>query len=114
MPCFLKILFFCPLFLYSQKKDIDSVIKIHGGMDCYIGAQLNDFKQKQIPLFVSHNQLGGGFINLALLELSYTPTKNLRVQLSPGFGSYMNANYASENKNEILLFNLYQFIKLIK
>ena len=114
MPCYLKILFFCPLFLYSQKKDIDSVIKIHGGMDCYIGAQLNDFKQKQIPLFVSHNQLGGGFINLALLELSYTPTKNLRVQLSPGFGSYMNANYASENKNLRWIYEGYLGIKTSK
>lgn len=86
-------------FYYSQKKNLDSSLTIKGGVDYYLGLQLNDFDQSQVPLFVSHNNLNSGSINLALVEFTYQPSNNFRVQLSPGFGSYMRANYVGENKN---------------
>jgi hypothetical protein len=83
----------------SQISKLDSVFQIHGGIDYYAGVQLNDIKQEIIPIYVSHNQLNSGAVNLGLIEMSYQPTKNTRIQLSPGFGSYMTANYSAENKN---------------
>ena len=55
------------------------------------------------PVF---GQVGEIYIN--------TVTKNLRVQLSPGFGSYMIANYASENKNLRWIYEGYMGIKTSK
>jgi hypothetical protein len=82
----------------SQSSKRDSVFQIRGGIDYYVGLQLNEINQEIVPIYVSHNHLKSGSVNLGLLEVTYQPTKSIRVQLSPGFGSYMNANYSSENK----------------
>ena len=81
---------------YSQKNETS--LEIHGGIDLYTGFQLNDIGNSQVPIYVSNNQLAGASINLALVEFTYKPRKNIRFQFSPGFGSYMNANYAGEKK----------------
>jgi hypothetical protein len=85
--------------IYGQTSKFDSLLTIHGGVDYYFGVQLTDFKQELAPIYVSHNELNSTSINIALLEISYQPTKSIHFQLSPAFGSYMNANYAGENKN---------------
>ena len=96
--------FFPVIFLFNltfgncQSHKLDSSLQIHGGIDYYFGMQLNDVESKQIPLYVSNNVLGEPTINLALVEISYKPTNRIRFQFSPGFGSYMNSNYAGEKK----------------
>jgi len=60
---------------------------------------LTDHTKENVPIFVSHNQLNSTSINLALLEIVIQPIKNVRIQLSPEFGTYMNSNYSDEKKN---------------
>ncbi len=83
----------------SQSSKRDSVFQIHGGIDYYFGSQLNDLDKDVVPIYVSNNQLNRASINLAMIEMTYQPFTNFRVQFTPGFGSYMNANYSLENKN---------------
>lgn len=97
--------FFLVFFIFNltfgncQSHKLDSSLQIHGGIDYYFGMQLNDIGSKQIPLYVSNNVLGEPTINLALVEISYKPTNRIRFQFSPGFGSYMKANYSGEKNN---------------
>lgn len=106
-----SILFFNSL---GQTSGIDSVLSIHGGVDYYFGVNLTDNTKENVPIFVSHNQLNSTSINLALLEIGIQPTNNVRVQLSPAFGSYMNSNYSAENKNLRWIYEGYVGLKPFK
>ncbi len=107
------LLYFLPLFSIGQNS-IDSVLQIHGGIDCYLGYQLNDINQDVVPIYVSQNQLGNVGVNLALAEITYTPTNSLRFQFTPGFGSYMNANYSAESKDVRWIYESYAGIRTRK
>jgi hypothetical protein len=115
---FARILFILSLNLcfktFGQTSKFDSTFQIHGGIDYYFGTQLTDFNQELVPIYVSHNQLNSASINLALLEMSYLPTKNIRIQISPAFGSYMNANYSAEKKNLRWIYEGYVGLKPFK
>lgn len=100
--------------IFGQTTKFDSTFQIHGGVDYYLGTQLTNFDQEIVPVYVSHNRLNSTSINLALLEISYQPTKNIRFQISPAFGSYMNANYAAENKNLRWIYEGYVGLKPFK
>lgn len=48
-----------------------------------------------VPYFVSMNRSREISVNLAMLDFRYAK-KRVRARLMPGFGTYMNANYAAE------------------
>lgn len=108
---FFSILFFNAI---GQTSRIDSILTIHGGVDYYLGVNLTDNTKESVPIFVSHNQLNSTSINLALLEIGIQPIKNVRVQLSPAFGSYMNSNYSAEKKNLRWIYEGYVGLKPFK
>lgn len=66
-----------------------------GYIDTYYGYNFNKPPDGKLPYFVSsanHNEVN---INLAYIDLSYR-SKSLRARFVPGFGTYINANYATE------------------
>ncbi len=70
-------------------------VKIGGYIDTYYGYDFNEPETSDRPYFVSssrHNEIN---INLAYIEVQYTNNK-VRGRLVPGFGTYINANYANE------------------
>jgi hypothetical protein len=70
-------------------------LTISGYADVYYGSNFSGANNRNIPYFVSMNRSDELTINLAYLDLRYS-TKNFRSRIVPGFGTYMNANYAAE------------------
>lgn len=73
-----------------------SSLTIGGYLDLYYGWQSGPDSQKDMPYFVSMASNKELTVNLAYLDLKYS-TEDLRVHLVPGFGTYMQANYANED-----------------
>jgi Putative beta-barrel porin-2, OmpL-like. bbp2 len=80
-----------------EQMDSSAIGKItfSGMVDTYYGFDFNEPKGSDRPYFVSsarHNEIN---VNLAYLGIHYRNEK-VRARFVPGFGTYMNANYASE------------------
>ncbi len=70
-------------------------VGLGGYVDSYYGYNFNKPADGYNPYFVSsarHNELA---INLAYVDVRYR-SKYMRVRFVPGFGTYMDANYATE------------------
>jgi len=70
-------------------------VTVEGYIDAYYAYDFNKPSSGDRPYFVSmarHNEIT---INLAYMEIKYTSSR-VRGHLVPGFGTYMNANYANE------------------
>ncbi len=68
---------------------------VEGYIDAYYGYDFSKPTSKERPYFVSsarHNEMN---INLAYVSVKYT-SERVRARFAPGFGSYINANYAAE------------------
>lgn len=72
-----------------------SKLTIGGYIDAYYGTNFGNANNTTIPYFVSMNSNNSGTINLAYLDMRYN-TDHFRARIVPGFGTYMNANYAAE------------------
>lgn len=70
-------------------------LTIGGYIDAYLSYDMNRPIDSERPYFVSSNRHGEFNINLSFLEFRYK-NDNVRAHLVPGFGTYMNANYAQE------------------
>jgi len=70
-------------------------VTVSGYIDAYYGFDFNQPADGNRPYFVSmhrHNELN---INLAYADIKYS-SANIRARFVPGFGTYINANYAAE------------------
>ncbi|TAH08330.1 MAG: porin [Sphingobacteriia bacterium] len=65
-------------------------------VDTYWGTDFQNKNHSDIPYMVSMNKINQPYINLAMIDFRYQ-SKNFRVKLLPGFGTYMKANYSNEN-----------------
>ena len=70
-------------------------LSIGGYIDTYYGGTFSKTSGNNLPYFVSMARNNEVNINLLYLDLRFH-TNNFRARIVPGFGSYMNANYASE------------------
>lgn len=71
-------------------------VTVEGYIDAYYSYDFNKPAGNDRPYFVSmarHNELT---INLAYIDIKYSSSR-LRARFVPGFGTYINANYAGEN-----------------
>jgi len=68
---------------------------VGGYVDLYYGYDFSRPATGDRPYFVSSARHNEATVNLAFVDLKYT-SANLRARLVPGFGTYMNANYAAE------------------
>lgn len=71
-----------------------NAITVSGYVDVYYG-MAPGLDTKDLPYFVNMARLNEFSVNLAYLDLRYN-AKSVRARFIPGFGSYMNANYAGE------------------
>ena len=71
-------------------------LAIGGYLDAYYGFSSEKNGLTTIPYFVNMNRNNELNINLAYIDIRYTDS-NFRVRFVPGFGTYMNANYATES-----------------
>lgn len=84
---------------------IKKAFNISGYAEVYYQQDFNNPKSNTRPGFIySHNRNNEVSLNLGLIEASYE-TEQVRANLGFGVGSYMNANYASE---EGVLKNIYE------
>ncbi|MBK9689638.1 MAG: outer membrane beta-barrel protein [Saprospiraceae bacterium] len=98
------LLFSSPMFTQVTHPDLSDTtsaskpnpLTIGGYLDLYYGWQSGPDSQKDMPYFVSMASNKELTVNLAYLDLKYS-TEDLRVHLVPGFGTYMQANYANED-----------------
>jgi len=75
--------------------DYQGKVTIGGYIDTYYGYDFNKPASGDRPYFVSmarHNEVN---INLAYVDLKYNASR-LRARFIPGFGTYVNSNYAAE------------------
>lgn len=88
-------------------------VSIEGFLDCYYAYNFNEPENNNQPYLVSmarHNEIN---INLALIDLKYS-SHRIRARVVPGFGTYVNANYARENGSLKNLIEANTGIKLFK
>ena len=70
-------------------------ITVGGYVDVYYGTAPGLADTDEMPYAFNMSKLDQIALNLAFLDLRYS-TSSVRARLTPGFGTYMNANYASE------------------
>jgi len=68
---------------------------IEGYADVYFAYDINAPKDANRPYFVSQSRHNEFNVNLAYLSLKFQSPR-VRATFTPGFGTYMNANYAAE------------------
>lgn len=71
-----------------------SKMEISAYLDFYYGNTFNN-QNETVPYFVSSNSNNEFNVNLAIVDFKYS-SKGIRLKFTPGFGTYMNANYANE------------------
>lgn len=101
-------LIFC-VFVYFLHSVLigQSKFEYKGGIDIYFGLNPIDMNQKEVPFYVSSNQLNNISVNLGLIELKYNLKKQYRLLLSPAFGTYMSSNYVSEKQHLRWIYEAY-------
>ena len=71
-------------------------VTVEGYLDTYYAYDFNKPPSGDRPYFVSMNRHNEMTINLAYIGIKYSSSR-LRGRFVPGFGSYINANYANES-----------------
>jgi hypothetical protein len=100
-----SIFFFLPIAMMAQVVNTATMdtanfnyqgkVIVNAYIDSYFGYDFNKPASKERPYFVSmarHNEFN---INLAYVDVKYSSSR-LRARFVPGFGTYVNANYAAE------------------
>lgn len=86
-------------------------VKIGGYIDTYYAYDFNQPKDGNRPYAVSSSRTQEININLAYLDIKYQ-TNHIRARLAPGFGTYVNANYAAETGTLKNMIEAYGGVKL--
>jgi hypothetical protein len=71
-------------------------VTVEGYIDTYYAYNFNKPPTKEQPYFVSMARDREINVNLAFIDIKYSSSR-LRARFVPGFGTYINANYAGEN-----------------
>jgi len=74
----------------------NSKVSVEGYLDAYYSYDFNKPASGERPYSVSMNRHNEITINLAYIGIKYTAAR-LRGHIVPGFGTYINANYANES-----------------
>jgi len=98
---FLLVLFVAPaqsgaqILTFPPMGDTSRTVTLEGYADIYFGFDFNEPPDANRLYSVSHSRHNETNINLAYLSLRYNSSR-ARATFTPGFGTYMNANYAAE------------------
>lgn len=80
---------------FNPGGDTTKTVTLEGYADVYYGFDFTKPGDANRAYFVSHNRHNEVNINLAYIGIRYA-SQNVRASFAPGFGTYMNANYAAE------------------
>ena len=86
---------------------------VGGYIDTYYGYNLNEPPTSDVPYFVSSSRHHEANINVAYINIQYDAPR-LRAKFTPGFGTYINANYATEPGSLKNIMRARVVIKLLK
>jgi hypothetical protein len=86
-------------------------VALGGYVDTYYGYSSDQPATGDIPYFVSSSRHNEFNINLAYIDILYR-SNSLRADFVPGFGTYMNANYASESGSSRFILEANAGVKL--
>jgi hypothetical protein len=70
-------------------------VSVEGYIDAYYGFDFNRPTDNNRPYFVSMSRHNEMTVNLAYIDVKYSSSR-LRARFVPGFGTFINANYAGE------------------
>ena len=79
----------------AQNADSTAQIEISGYIDTYYGYDNNQPVSGNRSYAVASARHNDFALNLAMLDIKYT-SQRVRARFAPGFGTYMNTNYAAE------------------
>ncbi|HEY0652094.1 MAG TPA: outer membrane beta-barrel protein [Chryseosolibacter sp.] len=79
----------------SSSYVVTGKVTVEGYVDTYYAYNFNERDTKDIPYFVSMSRHNEFNVNLAFVDVKYS-SHSLRARIVPGFGTYVNANYANE------------------
>jgi len=88
-------------------------LSLEAYVDAYYSYALSHPVGGTRPYFVNYNRDNEINVNLAYLSLKYT-AERVRAGFTPGFGTYMNANYAVERQTLQNLLEAYVGVKIFK
>ena len=74
----------------------DGPFRIRGAIDAYISLNAATRQQQKDPYLVSSFRQNSPSVNLAWMEFKWS-NERVRATVTPAFGDYMSANYASEH-----------------
>jgi hypothetical protein len=84
------------IWLTNQGNDsTGSKLTVGAMVDAYYGFDFNKPDDRNRPYFVSMHRHNEFSINMAYVDLAYSSPR-VRGRFAPGFGTYLNANYANE------------------
>jgi hypothetical protein len=91
------LLFWSQLSLAQEAKNPEKMknLKVGGYLDTYFSYDFSNPSSRDKPYFVSSARHNEVTVNLAYIDLQYQ-SERFRAKLAPGFGTYMNSNYAGE------------------
>jgi hypothetical protein len=92
---------------------IKGKVTISGYIDTYYGYDFSNPANSERPYSVSMNRHNEFTVNLAFADIKYS-ANNFRARFVPAFGTYMNANYASEPGTLKNILEAYIGVKLFK
>lgn len=75
--------------------NFEGKVRVEGYLDVYWGYDFTKPADGNRPYFVSMSRHNEITVNLAYIDVKYSSSR-LRARFVPGFGSYINANYATE------------------
>ena len=107
-----------PFSLYSQNSSDTTKQKlipltVEGYIDTYFSFDFNEPENSIRPYSVSYTRHNEFNINLAYVSLKYA-SENVKAVFTPGFGTYMNANYATERVTLKNIVEAYVSVKIFK
>lgn len=88
-------------------------VTVEGYIDVYYAYDFNEPPSGDRPYFVSMNLHNEMAVNLAYVDLKYSSSR-LRGRFVPGFGSYINANYAAEPGSYVNLVEASAGVRIFK
>jgi hypothetical protein len=115
----LFLLFLLPSLKVLAQQSQDSTSKasrpltVEGYIDAYFSFDFNEPENSIRPYSVSYTRHNEFNINLAYVSLKYA-SENVKAVFTPGFGTYMNANYATERVTLKNIVEAYVSVKLFR
>jgi hypothetical protein len=88
-------------------------LTVEGYIDTYFSFDFNEPENSTIPYVVSYNRHHEFNINLAYISLKYN-TNNIKAVFTPGYGTYMDANYINERASLKNIVEAYVSIRIFK